>query len=104
MVKTKLEIGAPACRSGRFLRQHHFSLVVGLVVAIIAAEALFLYYFFYVPLTQTKVIGQLREQAALEPLNLELFEQLRAAAAKKRAPPAIDWNAIRDPFAVPTNP
>ena len=100
--RSHMVIGKINLKIGGFLRQHHFSLLIGVVVAIILAEALFLYKFFYVPLTETKVIGQLRQQTALEPLDLELFEQLRTAAAKKRAPPAVDWNALRDPFSAPT--
>ena len=69
-----------------------------MILIFVIIETIFLYRFFYEPLTETKIIGALRQQTALQPIRIDIFENLKLIRDRKQQPQPIDWDAIRDPF------
>jgi hypothetical protein len=80
------------------LKRGHFVIAIVIVVALLLIEGLFLYRYFYSAITESRVLKELKQRAALEELQLDKFEKLIEFSAKKQQERPIDWDALRDPF------
>lgn len=87
-----------------FLRQRHFVIVTIFIILLFIFEGFFLYNYFYKSLTQTKALAELRQQSSLTELKLNTFENLTKFYAEKQKKSVIDWDRLRDPFAVTVAP
>lgn len=88
-------------KTNKFLKpllRYHFVIAVALGALFLAAEAIFLYQYFYKPLTTTKTLIEIKQQAALEQLNYGLFDKLSQTFSARQNAPAIDFASLRDVF------
>lgn len=92
---------APKGRSALLegLRRYHFAIIIFLAIVFFAFEGMFLYRYFYLGLTQSKVLFELKQQTALEELKVDVYEKLAEFHKAKQKERPIDWDALRDPFA-----
>ena len=68
------------------------------IILILGISANFLYKNFYKTLASTEEIMVLRNQIALEQVNVNLFNQVTKAIENKKAAPKVDWTTFKNPF------
>src|SRR3990167_8966186 len=96
----KLKLKTPRLRGIKPIRLLRFLPTVTLVIllAIFAFTISFLYQYFYQTIAQVKVVSILRNQVALNQVNLPLYQKVLNAweTKKKFTPSALE--DLRDPF------
>ncbi|MBI2551879.1 hypothetical protein HYW17_01090 [Candidatus Uhrbacteria bacterium] len=93
-------INKSSARFSGFLSRYHFVLAIIFVILLCAALGAFLYQNFFLALQETKTLAELKEQAVLEPLKLNLFTKAMRWLEIKKSGAVLKLNGIRDPFAV----
>lgn len=100
MLSNKLR--TPLLRLGTLFYRYHFSMAIILMLALLAGETLFLYYFFWRPLTESRALFEMRQQEKLESLRMPLYEELLEFQTQKQQGAPTDWSTLRDPFTTRT--
>lgn len=81
-----------------YLVRYHFSVLLILVSVILALETFFLYQYFWRALAESKIVYELKQKAAFEELNMELYQRIKAFQEQKQKNPPYDTGSLRDPF------
>ncbi len=58
----------------------------------------FLYQRFYLTLAQAEEIVVLKSQLAVDALDLDLYQRVKAGALARQALPAVNWQELPNPF------
>ena len=74
------------------------AVTVGLTVLAVIFISVFLYRYLYQAITQTSVIYNLKLELAVEPVNTELFNKIKAAIQDKQNPAETDGPIVKNPF------
>ena len=61
---------------GNLVRHYHFVFAVAIVLVFFVIEAWFLYQNFYQTLNESKIVRELKQQAAIEQIDLEGFNTI----------------------------
>ena len=80
------------------LSRYHFVVALLFVFIFATIEGMFLYKNFFHTLRETKTLIELKEQAVLEPLKLNLFERAVKLLGDKKNIEALNLEGLRDPF------
>lgn len=84
----------------KVLKKYHFIIVTILVLLIFIADGIFLYRYFYQGLTESRLVLELQQEALLENLNLKTYNELREFNEKRQQNIPLQWDTLRDPFAI----
>lgn len=85
-------------RLDKLLSRYHFLIAVFIVIIIIFLEGMFLYQNFFHTLRETKTLMELKEQAVLEPLKFNSFENAMRTLELKKTKASLRAKTIRNPF------
>lgn len=85
--------------AAKTVRRLHFIIVIVAGILLIAGEILFLYRYFYQGLTESHLLVQLRQEEALEELQMPIYNKVREFSEIKQKERPIDWDALSNPFA-----
>lgn len=80
------------------LSRYHFIVALLFVLLFALIEGVFLYKNFFRALRETKTLIELKEQAVLEPLKLNLFERAVKLLEDKKNITPFNLEGLRDPF------
>lgn len=92
------KLRTPLGRIGVLFYRYHFGLAIIILLALLAGETLFLYRFFWIPLTQSRALFEMRQQEKLETLKMPLYEKILEFHTQKQQSAPLDWSTLRDPF------
>ena len=97
MLKIKTIFLKPVSRFELFLRLAFYGLLF-IIGATFIIFIFFLYQRFYLTLAQAEEIVVLKSQLAVDALDLDLYQRVKAGTEARQAPPAVNWQELPNPF------
>lgn len=87
---------------GRLLTHYHFIITILVVLILATLEGVFLYRYFWKTFSASRQIVTLKQQAAVERVEIDRFKKIEAFHGLKTKLREINVGALNDPFAKPT--